>query len=66
MERTNFSVSYFLEEDDITVDNVQYGEVSVFLNSPDWSTDDDVARILISVISQELDNNISLLSWGLV
>jgi len=66
MQRSAFHVSYSF--DDILKDasQVHHAEVRLFWDLSTWQSPDDLARALISVLSNELGRDVYIYCWGLV
>jgi hypothetical protein len=65
MERTVFNVQFFFDGDAICGSNMQDAEVAIFFDAESWWDDDNLARILVTILSQELGEEVLLVSWGL-
>jgi hypothetical protein len=63
MTRTTFNVTY-TRAALFPVFWVIEADVSLFFTGMDWWDDDDLARSLISIIENELGEEILLISWG--
>jgi hypothetical protein len=64
MKRTNFNVQYFFDGDAMCGSNMQNADVAIFYTGSEWWTDDDLARALGTILSQELGEEVLLMSWG--
>lgn len=64
--RTVFEITYLEGEKTYWEgnDNIVIAEIALFYDVSGWESDDDLARKIITVVEQELNITIQLISWG--